>query len=65
MRSREPPKMKLTTVRNLGSGSPALGSLMPRAARMEAMRSGMLRVWSMGQTLPERISKLRWARVRS
>ena len=66
IRSREPPKMKFTTVRYFGSASPSLGSLIPRLSNMSAIRSGMLRLVSMGRTLPPgAISKFRCLRVGS
>ena len=66
IRLREPPKMKFTTVRYFGSASPSLGSLIPRLSNMSAIRSGMLRLVSMGRTLPPgAISKFRCLRVGS
>lgn len=59
-------EMKFTTVRYFGSASPSLGSLIPRLSNMSAIRSGMLRLVSMGRTLPPgAISKFRCLRVGS
>ena len=52
IRVREPPKMIFTTVRNLGSSKPSLGSFMPRLCNSSAIRSGMLRPLSIGRILP-------------